>query len=241
MAVSTRSEVAFWHHTLSSGGRDERAVRPGGTHGVVEINGGFVAPMGRSGLLLMGPKRANTQTVSVLKPSDGPLNLYRVVTLESPDLGEVVACASRRDGFIAIPLGEGSGPGFGRKLRAAGTDFVDVARLGVDGFPFAVAALGIDCSIHLSRNLLGPDRVKTLRFDNLVGRGYRILCAEGHVFLLTDRGSYSFVDLARRFLSDEPIKGRTTANYLDLEGVDVSLSVDRAMLENAATLVSMHI
>ena len=95
MAVSTRNEVAFWHHTLSSRGRDERAVRPGGTHGVVEINGGFVAPMGRSGLLLMGPKRANTQTVSVLKPSDGPLNFYRVVTLESPDLGEVVACASR--------------------------------------------------------------------------------------------------------------------------------------------------
>jgi len=72
--------------------------------------------------------------------------------------------------------------------------------------------------------------VKTLRFDNLVGRGYRILCAEGHVFLLTDRGLYSFVDLARRFLNDEPIEGRTTANYLDLEGVDVSLSVDRAML-----------
>ena len=43
-------------------------------------------------------------------------------------------------------------------------------------------------------------------------RAYRILCAEGHVFLLTNKGLYAFVNLAARFLNGDPIVGRTISN-----------------------------
>ncbi len=117
----------------------------------------------------------------------------------------------------------------GKKLRPAGVDFVDVAALDVDGFPFAVAALGLDGSIHFVGDLLGDRATTTLHLGSRGERAYRILCTEGHVFLLTDKGLYAFEDLAARFLRGEAIND-PMVKWLDLEAVDASPGPDRSLL-----------
>jgi hypothetical protein len=231
MAASTRSDVVFLNVPFIGKGNVERAVFYGGAHGVVGTQcGSIVAPMGNRGILLMGPKQDSAQRVKVLKPADEALNIYKVVSLASSNREEILACAARRSGFAAMPITGAGLQGFGKRLRPAGMDFVDVAALGVDGFPFAAAALGLDCSIHFVRDLLSDRTTKTLRFNAIGERAYRILCAEGHVFLLTDRRLYAFIDLAARFLEDKAIDGSTLVHCMDLEAVDVSMAFDRSLL-----------
>ena len=128
-----------------------------------------------------------------------------------------------------MPLAGAGMEGHGKKLRPAGVDFVDAAALEVNGFPFAVAALGLDCSIHFVRDLLGDGATTTIHLNSRRDRAYRILCTEGHVFMLTDKGLYAFEDLAARFLRGEAIND-PTAQWLDLEAVDASLGPDRSLL-----------
>jgi hypothetical protein len=128
-----------------------------------------------------------------------------------------------------MPLAGTGLENYGKKLRPVGVDFVDVAALDVDGFPFAVAALGLDCSIHFVRDLLGDQATTTLHLSSRGERAYRILCTEGHVFMLTDKSLYAFKDLAVRFLRGEAINA-PTAQLLDLEAVDASLGPDRSLL-----------
>ena len=55
-----------------------------------------------------------------------------------------------------MPLSRAGLETHGKKLRPLGVDFVDVTGLNVDGFPLAIAALGLDCSIHFVRE--SPER-----------------------------------------------------------------------------------
>ena len=141
-----------------------------------------------------------------------------------------LARAARRSGFAVMSFA-GVGPGgFGKRLRPEGVDFVDVAPLGIDDHPFAVVALGLDCSLHFLRDPMGGGATKTLRCGDVDERAYRVLCAEGHVFLLTNKRLYVFADLASRFLVGEVIDGLTPVRSLDLEAVDASLAPDGSLL-----------
>ncbi len=128
-----------------------------------------------------------------------------------------------------MPLAGSGLENHGKKLRPVGVDFVDVAALDVAGFPFAVAALGLDCSIHFVSDLLGDQATTTLHLSVRNERAYRILCAEGHVFVLTDKRLYTFKDLAVRFLRGEAINN-PPARCVPLEAVDASLGPDRSLL-----------
>jgi hypothetical protein len=229
MAVSTRSDVTFLNVPFLGEGHVERAVFNGGAHGVSGTNGGsIVAPMGRRGILLMSPKHTKAETVRILEPADESLYAYKVVTLNSLDRGEILACAGRRGGFAAMPLAGAGLANFGKRLCPAGVDFVDVAALGVDGFPFAVAALGLDCSIHLVLDVLGDRTSKRLHFSPNGERAYRLLCAKGHVFVLTDKSLYTFFDLAAQFVQGEAINA--PPRRWPLEAVDASSAFDRSLL-----------
>ena len=62
MAVSTRSDVTFLNVPRPGEDHVERSVYYGGAHGVEATHaGGIVAPMGRRGILLMGPMEAEAQ------------------------------------------------------------------------------------------------------------------------------------------------------------------------------------
>jgi len=230
MAVSTRNDVTFLKVPEPRNGHIPRTVFHGGAHGVVSTHGGcIIAPMGRRGILLMDPRPESVQRVRILKPADEALYIYKVVNLASSDRREILACAGRRGGFATMPLSGVGLENYGKKLRPVGVDFVDVAALDVGGFPFAVAALGLDCSVHFVCDLLGDQATTRLHLSLRGERAYRILCAEGHVFLLTDKGLYAFKDLAVRFLRGEEIND-PTARRLDLEAVDASLGPDRSLL-----------
>ena len=212
-------------------GRVERAVYNGGAHGVVATqDGGIVAPMGRRGILLMEPKQEHSQRVRVLTAADEALYIYKLVSLSDPARGTILACAGRRGGLASTPLAGVGLENHGKRLRPTGVDFVDVAALGVAGSPFAAVGLGLDCSIHLVRNLLTDRTSKMIHFSPPGERAYRILCADGHVFILTDKALYAFVDLARKFLDGEPIGGMTITRKLDLEAVDFSIADDHSLL-----------
>jgi hypothetical protein len=230
MAVSTREDVTFLKAPEPRRATTPRTVFHGGAHGVAGTHGGcIIAPLGRRGILLMDPEPESAQRVKTLKPADEALYIYKVVSLASPDRGEIIACAARRGGFATMPLAGVGSVNHGKKLRPAGVDFVDVAALDVDGFPFAVAALGLDCSIHFVSDLMGDQATTTLHLGATRERAYRILCAEGHVFVLTNTRLYAFEDLAARFLRGEAITHPPTRS-LDLEAVDASLGPDRSLL-----------
>ncbi len=177
----------------------------------------------------MDPRPEMAQRVRVLEPADESFYVYKVVSLASPDRRTILACAGRRGGFASMSLDDGVVTSHGTRLRPAGVDFVDVAALDVDGFPLAVAALGVDCSIHFIGDLLGDQMTTTLRLSSMSERAYRILCLEGHVFLLTDKRLYAFKDLAIRFLRGDAIVD-PNARMLDLEAVDASAGPDRSLL-----------
>ncbi len=230
MAVSTRNDVTFLKVPGPREGHVPRTVFHGGAHGVSSTHSGsIIAPMGRRGILLMDPRPGTAQRVRILKPAHEALYVYKVVCLASPDRGMILACAGRRGGFATMPLAGAGLENYGKKLRPVGVDFVDVAALDVDGFPFAVAALGLDCSIHFASDLLGDQTTTTLHLSSRRERAYRILCTEGHVFMLTDKSLYAFKDLAVRFLRGEAIND-ATAQSMDLEAVDASLGPDRSLL-----------
>jgi hypothetical protein len=230
MAVSTRSDVAFLKVSELGKGLIERAVFYGGAHGVIGTPGGsIVAPLGREGILWTDPVRDEIQKVRLLKLADVVPYAYKVVGLARPERGEVIACAGRRGGFVAIPL---SGPALGGRIRRSrpdGADFVDVAALDSPGFPFAMAALGLDCSIHFVSDISVDMRTLTLHCNFPGERAYRLLCAEGHVFMLTDKRLHAFAGLASRFLSGEPISNPVIRS-MNLEAIDVSVGPDRSLL-----------
>ncbi|HKI18344.1 MAG TPA: hypothetical protein VKA15_10710, partial [Isosphaeraceae bacterium] len=230
MAVSTRSDVTFLSTPEPGQRHIARTVFHGGAHGVASTRGGcIIGPMGRRGILLMDPRPETAHRVRILKPADEALYIYKVVSLASPNRGTILACAGRQGGFATMPLAGAGIENYGRKLRPAGVDFVDVAALDVDGFPFAVAALGLDCSIHFVGDVLRDLATTILDISSSRERAYRILCAEGHVFMLTDKSLYAFKDLAVQFLRGETTNN-STAQVLDLEAVDASLGPDRSLL-----------
>jgi hypothetical protein len=106
IAASTRSEVVLLYpDTASPELRFTRGVFPGGAHGVAGTpSGRIVGAMGRHGLLMVGPREITDQRVRIIKPPGESLNLYKVVCVSSPGIGEVLACASRKSGFLAMPL-----------------------------------------------------------------------------------------------------------------------------------------
>ena len=182
MAVSTRNDVTFLKVPGPRGGNVPRTVFPGGAHGVASTHSGcIIAPMGRRGILLMDPRPETAQRVRILKPADEALYIYKVVSLASPDRGKILACAGRRGGFATLPLAGAGLENYGKKLRPVGVDFVDVAALDVDGFPFAVAALGLDCSIHFVSDLLGDQATTTLHLSSKE-RGLIASCAPKAMF-----------------------------------------------------------
>ena len=232
MAVSTRSDITFLNVPYLGQGQVERAVYNGGAHGVLGIQGGgIVAPLGRRGILVMGPKEERSQRVQVLSSTDDSLYVYKLVSLSDPDRGTILVCACRRGGLAATPLSGVVPESYGKKLQPPGVDFVDVAALGIETFPFAAAGLGLDGSIHFVRDLLTDRTSKMLHFRPLGERAYRILCAEGHVFVLTDRSLYGFVSLAKDFLDGKSSdRLMLNARKMDLEAVDISLTDDRSLL-----------
>jgi hypothetical protein len=231
MSVSTRSEVAFLKVPQFGDGRPERAIFDGGAHGVVATSSGrFVAPLGPNGLLFMEPNPSEPAKRGTVEAAGKKFNFYKVASLGSTDRGDVLACAVRRDGIVSMVHSKLGESGTMSSVAFPGLDVIDVCSLGSTVFPFAAAALGIDRSLHLFRDIVNDRRALTLQFDGLEGVAYRVLIARGNVLMLTNQWLYSFVGLASRFLGGQQIDVPTTIRGLRLQAVDAFLAFDRSLL-----------
>lgn len=229
IVVSTRQDVVC---VRTIEGVDHVAALPQGAHGVcVSRQGDYYAPVGRQGLLKLesAPERLS---VGIFSPADQDIGayFYRVACLSSPDRGEALACALRRGGFAVLPL-SGPNPQNRPRFLRTGTDIVDVCPLGTDDSPLGAVGLGADCSIHVVQDVFIDKRVKTIRFGHKIqGRAYRILSAEGHLFLLTHRGLYTILDMASRIPEVSGDQFSASMHFLELEAVDMGLTSNGRLL-----------
>jgi hypothetical protein len=232
LAASTRSDVVLTQMPLPApGGKFERAVFHGGAFDVVPTaTRGFAAPMGRRGIMLLEDNHSKRTVVRIFKPPGDDINAYKIACVPNLSGGELIACAARRRGLLAMSLSAGELRDHGRRLRPSGVDFVDVSPMGYEEFPYAVAGLGIDSSIHLVKDLLNDRSFKTLHFHAPGETAYRVLATEGHIFLLTNKRLCVFLGMAERFLRGLSLEGLFFAHTLDVEAVDISLTPDRMLL-----------
>jgi hypothetical protein len=242
MGVSTRSEVIIFERDPASFdrgpafGRFARLGEPygGGAHGIVATAaGGFVAPLGAGGLLLIdageGPDRRIKMRVGQI--GQEALNVCKLARLGVVRArGEVVACAARRGGLVAITLdrGEVKPPIVGRLLNEF--DLVDVASLQSPQWPLAVATLSSDGAMLLSRNVL-EDNLHVLRLNILSSRAYSLLSAQGHLFVLTRDAMVVLPDLAARFLASESLGDQITGLAIPIQAADAFLAFDEVVFD----------
>jgi hypothetical protein len=204
IAASTRCEVVF-HNPNPIAESDGSGFYPydGGAHGVLATSaGGFVAPLGTGGLLRAPMVDGQLHPVANMI-RDKEVDLYKLVSLYGDGERDVIAAASRRDGIFTFDLvssvNDGR-PNSGPYYKAPELDVVDLCSFDSPNWPFAIAALGADGSLHLFHDIMGKQQPISFRLNGLIGAFYAILHSQGHVFVLTSKAFYTFPNLASQFL-----------------------------------------
>ncbi len=223
MCVSTRDEIVLWTLPIGTGDSSKGAKFAGGGHGVlVGHSGTFLAPLGRGGLLSCRPREGKEQIVNICKGVAEDAYFYRSISLQTEDHREIVACAARRGGIVAMELKDEDQRPKQSSLRFAGLDVVDLCPLGMASAPKA-AALGKDGTIVLFRDVLHESQPLTVTYDFVRGTAYRILSTRGYLFVLTSEGMYVIAGLVERFLQGAPDNAVTPVLPLPMEAVDAYL------------------
>jgi hypothetical protein len=232
IAVSTRNEVTFWTLPRPGSKEAQRAVFPCGAHGVIATaEGYFVAPLGRTGLMKVRAGREEEQPVTVSRATDQTFDYYKVISLHSYGLPEVLAGAARFGGVLGMELVQENGRGQISSMTFPGLDVVDVCSLGTGVLPPAVAAVGRNGTLVLLRDVLHERSPLTMRFEDIPGIAYRVFSAQGSLFLLTSTGLYVLAGLAQRFLAGEAVERTPTpVRGIPLEAVDANLCAQRWLL-----------
>lgn len=227
LAASTRSEVAIVNLWTAEG--DVRSTDyPGGAHGVVATAaGGFLAPLGTDGLLSVRPGPGPAPSFQISRATEKVLNFTKLALLASDRSEDHFACAARRDGMVALSVVQNEFREL-RYVRAPGLDIVDLCAIGTPACPLAVAGLGADGSVHLSRDLGGAEMPQRFRIADLRGTPYTILHSGGHLFVLTSEALYAFPDVASRFLAGGLIRGAGFGR--PIRAVDAYLAYDRILI-----------
>jgi|SRR5271157_738326 len=225
LAVSTRVEVTYYLWPNQDSNPVLTFRLDGGAHGVFQtIRGGIAATLGPGGLMIVNADRQHGYVTKILKPN-ADAYFYRIAPLACLDDGsELLAGAGRLGGLMSIVVGDGERLNTLGSFRGPSLDIVDVCSLRDHDNPFGAASLGIDCSVHLTRDLLGSAQPVTLRFSQVEGVGYSIHCVGGHIFMLTSQGLYACPDLARRFARGEELEGPSRVRHITLDAVHCSVA-----------------
>ncbi|HLN32164.1 MAG TPA: hypothetical protein VK395_30825 [Gemmataceae bacterium] len=238
IALSTRCEVVFVSQQ-SVNGKGFRSIFPAGAHGVIATLSGYcVAPLGRSGVMMVKPSAGEQQPVTIRRVPNERFDFYKVINISSPG-GELLVCATRINGVAAMPF-PSEGAGFVSSLTYPGLDVVDVCSLGQNLQAPAIAAVSSDCTLILSRDAFHDPKPTTIKYDEIKGTAYRVFNYDGNLILLTSRAIYVLAALGRRFLANEPIGSRPTpVKAVLLETVDANLVDNRWLLVVMADGVSL--
>jgi hypothetical protein len=200
----------------------------GGAHGITATaSGGFIAPLGIDGLLLIDvlPDRKITMR-NTLVPQPSP-NFYKIASLGRVGRKEIFACAARDRGILAATLdGTNIQQLTGHSLP--GLDFIDVCSLRSPKWPLAMAALSTERTLVLSRNVL-EDLPRPLHIEGLSGKAYSLLSAKGHIFLLTSGMLVILPNLASRFLENDTWDRPLIISEISIQAVDFYLKGEQTI------------
>jgi len=229
MAASTPNEIVI-HYNNAETNEKRKTMLEVGAHGILATpSGRFLAPIGVGGLLEIKPI-VNVNAFPNLHTVRGKaLNFYSAVFL-SGNQTEVIACATRRDGITVARLPQVGDGGKVRLIPCEGVDVVDVCTLGYQDLPLAVAAIGIDGSLFLMKNVLEDGGPLALRFVGMQGTAYRILSADGNVFVLTSDFLYVLPSLVQRCLREGNAEGPISVTIVPLRAVDCFMAYGRWLL-----------
>ncbi len=227
MALSTRAEIVFLaeHPAI---GRSQSSEIPVGAYNIISTpSGRFIAPAGRSGLMTVTPRAVIEDLASFGIAEGQELNFYNSVYLPVPGR-EIVACAARLGGFIGTDL---SGISTISSVSQKGVDIVDVCSLGENVRTPSAAAVSRDCGILLSKDVLTTNPPTVVKLPGVEGIAYRLLCANGHLMLLTSKALYTIGGVVDRFLSPRGMRNTPiSVRRLPLEAVDANIAKNRWLL-----------
>ncbi len=229
LGVSTRADIVIVRDFSSiNNGKSGLILIDRGAHEIAAMPpGNFIAPVGKDGLLFIEPRDGGVVSTTV-RLKETPFYNYKASVMGITPNGECVASVLRQDG-LSVVLRNGDSWS-GSRWTFSKLDIVDVTPITNAEFPFGLAVVGIDNSIHFVRDVFTDRKPRTFRFDGLSGKAYRLLSCNGHVFLLTSRRFYIFVDLASRFLGDSELDSPVTVGEFPCDPIDVNLAFGRDLL-----------
>jgi hypothetical protein len=231
MGVSTRAEVVFIFREETG---DNLLPFDGGAHGIITTSsGGFIAPLGHNGLLMMVPIDGPEQLLATAKLDSDFTNLYKLAHCNGNGREDLIVGAARRDGILIMSLetlSDRIAVSHSQFINSPGLDVIDVTSLGSPLWPNAVAWLGADCSIHLSRDILKDGSSQSLRIKELQGAAYTLLQSHGHLFLLTNKAFYIFPNLVDHYLNDKTTTNLASVMSMKIDLVDIEISKNNLFL-----------
>lgn len=232
LAVSSRREVTVRTWTREHPDRLTVSVAPHGAHGISSTPGGYyVAPLGRTGIMVLRAESGPDDPVSVLTSEKESMYFYRVLARPGRNGREQLLCAARRGGIGITEIQWGQSTYNMRTATFPGLDAVDVCFVGGEAGSPAIAAVGRDGSLILARDMLHDRNHITIKFATVQGTAYRLLSSGGDLFLLTSQGLYGLMGLGERLLLGKLAERLPTSVLaMPMEAVDANMIGGRWLL-----------
>lgn len=197
LAVTTRADINFIGPGLQA--NQERVVIDGGGLDVVVApsSGYFVVPIGPAGIMFVKPGTTDKEPVIVSRSDKISLNYSRVLALPGPAGDDLIVSAGRRGGLGFADFKEWMGGHTLNSVKFPNLDLVDVCSMG----GFAVAAAAKDGSLVFFSDILTVRNPQAVKFKGVQGTVYRLLYAQGNLFVLTSKALYGLFGLAEQYLN----------------------------------------
>ena len=235
IAASSASNIAI--HNLSRQGESSPHLRTEfGAHGIYASSwGGFLAPLGPSGLAHFRPISGGKLEQNMLSHRDGRPYFYSMSRI-GPTSGrsELWACAGRSLGVMAIALEQSGALNVLQTFKQVKSpmDYVGVWSISNSQLPYACVSLSSDRRVEFRTSVISDDQPITLTCPGVEGVAYSLLAADGSLFILTSKGIYVWMDIVKVFLKGElrPGNVRSKVRSLSMEAIEFGLLYKRWMM-----------
>ena len=228
LAVSTRSDVTFLQ--LEGPAEDTPTVFAGGAHGVISTQSGyFIAPLGMNGLLIVKPDPdANSKHEMTVTTGMNNLYFYRMAVLRDTAGTEVLIFANRKNGVGVSPFHGAQKGGNIRSMRYEGLDVVDVCAVSTGSL--SAVAISSRGEVLWLKDASKRDKPLVMRLPSVEGQVYRVLATTRHLFVLSSKALYVWIDLVGSVLRNENFSRQSVPYVVRIEAVDMSLLNDDTLM-----------
>ena len=157
------------------------------------------------------------------------LDNYKVASFGTFDGYDVLACAFRQGGIGFVRLAIDPQQHSGAMILEPGLDVVDVCVLRSEPPNLATVALTYERKIVLVQEKGTTFEFAVVTNDRLRGTPYRIVIAQGEIFVLTSAGLYGFPGLAKQLLAKD-LATHQLVKEANCDALDVSVASDNFLL-----------